>query len=143
MNDERAWQDMGRDYVRRDEQFDATSTADDLADLTEADDTEPEPARVEVVHCQRSSYDLYIGRPMPRFRLAGSPLGNLFRGPDAIARFREHFESRPDLQEYAQQKLQEHRTVHPGEPFRIACWCKKRGDEPCHGDVVKAFLEEG
>jgi hypothetical protein len=34
---ERAWLDMGRDYVRRDEQFDAAPTADDLDELAEAD----------------------------------------------------------------------------------------------------------
>jgi hypothetical protein len=42
MMEERAWVDMGRDYVRRDAQCDAAPTADDLADLTEADDMPPD-----------------------------------------------------------------------------------------------------
>lgn len=24
----------------------------------------------------------------------------------------------------------------------LGCWCKKRGDEPCHGDVIVKLIEE-
>jgi hypothetical protein len=46
--EERAWVDMGRDYLRRDEQWDAAPTADDRDALAEDDgapgDTEGAPA---------------------------------------------------------------------------------------------------
>jgi hypothetical protein len=50
MMDERAWMDMGRDYVRRDDQFDTTPTAEDLAELVDdapdGDTGEDEPQTV-------------------------------------------------------------------------------------------------
>lgn len=75
-----------------------------------------------VVHCKRSPYDVYIGRP--------SPWGNPFRLRDeaeraaVIRRYRTWLARRPELIERARRELR-------GK--RLGCWCAPR---PCHGDVL-------
>ena len=76
-----------------------------------------------VVHCRRDRYDVYIGRAMPRFRLAGSKWGNPYRGDDAITQFERHLLRSPPLLK----ALAELRGKVLG------CWC---APGPCHGDVL-------
>ena len=80
-------------------------------------------------------YDLYIGRRNPWKKLIGSKWANPFKVGDdgltreeAIARYREHVLSRPDLVA----ALPELRGKV------LACWCKP---EACHGDVLVELLE--
>ena len=76
----------------------------------------------QVVHCKRSRYDVYIGRP--------SKWGNPFvvghdgtRG-EVIAKFRAHLLAQPDLVEACHRELR-------GKV--LGCWCAPRA---CHGDVL-------
>lgn len=87
------------------------------------------PQRDMVVHCQRETYDVYIGRPAPRHGLAGSIWANPFRiGPDGtreqvIAKYREWVVRQPHLM----RRLPELRGKILG------CWCRPHA---CHGDVL-------
>lgn len=83
-----------------------------------------------VVHCKRSSYDVYIGRgPDPRTG-KWNVWGNPFKiGPDGtreevIAKFRCWFYTRPDLVAKAKRELK-------GKV--LGCWCSPQA---CHGDVL-------
>lgn len=75
-----------------------------------------------VVHCKRSPYDVYIGRP--------SPWGNPFHiGPDGqrdsvIEKYRKWLLAQPELVARARQELR-------GKV--LGCWCKPQA---CHGDVL-------
>ena len=97
-----------------------------------------------MVHVKRHPYHFYIGRRNARAGLQGSRLGNPWTDShpyphgDNIAGFRETFYSRPDLQAYAREQYAKHQALHPGEPFKIACWC---APARCHGDVIKEYLE--
>lgn len=87
-----------------------------------------------VVHCLREPFDVYIGRPMPRFGLTASKWANPFKvGGDGtreqvIAKYRRRLSSRPDLMA----ALPELRGKVLG------CWC---APQPCHGDVLAALAE--
>lgn len=79
----------------------------------------------KVVHCRRSPYNVYIGRP--------SKWGNPFSiGPDGtremvIEKYREY--------------LYKSGLIHDIEELRgkiLGCWCKPK---PCHGDVLVELLE--
>jgi hypothetical protein len=74
-----------------------------------------------VVHCKRSEYDVYIGRP--------SKWGNPFEiGRDGdretvIKKYREWIQTRPDLL-----------AALPELKGKVlGCWCAPRA---CHGDVL-------
>jgi hypothetical protein len=91
---------------------------------------------IRVVHCRREQFDEYIGRAAPRFGLAGSKWANPFpvpkgydreRDPDRILeRYEARIRSKPELMA----------ALHELDSKRLGCWCKLRGDEPCHGDVL-------
>ena len=80
----------------------------------------------KVVHCRRSPFDVFIGRP--------SKWGNPFKiGRDGsreevIEKFRKYFFSNPELMEAAQQEL---------EGKALGCFCFPL---PCHGDILANFL---
>lgn len=73
---------------------------------------------------------VYVGRPVSRRRLPGSPFANPFRiGKDGdrvtvIERYRAWLLAQPDLVERARRELR-------GKV--LACWCAPR---PCHADVL-------
>ena len=87
-----------------------------------------------VVHCKRSKYDVYIGRP--------SKWGNPYViGPDGtreevIQKYENWILRNPDL--LAQ--------VHTLEGKTLGCWCSPNA---CHGDVlsrlasIKAPIQQG
>lgn len=74
-----------------------------------------------VVHCKKSSYDVYVGRP--------SKWGNPFEiGKDGtreqvIAKYREYILSSPHLL----------RALPELKGKVLACWCSPK---PCHADVL-------
>lgn len=80
-----------------------------------------------VVHCRRSNYDVYIGRP--------GPWGNRFRiGPDGtraevIEKYREWLMTQPELVERVRRELR-------GKI--LGCWCAPLA---CHGDVLAEVAE--
>jgi hypothetical protein len=81
-----------------------------------------------VVHCKKSPYTVYCGRP--------SPLGNPFPiGPgctreESIAKFEEYARNNPEVLEWIK--------VLP-EDAVLACWCAPK---PCHCDVIIKLWKE-
>lgn len=84
--------------------------------------------RTRLVHCKRSAYDVYIGRP--------SKWGNPFKiGVDGdreevIEKYREWIQKQPDL------------MVDLGELRGkiLGCWCPP---DRCHGEVLIALAGDG
>jgi hypothetical protein len=89
-----------------------------------------------VVHCQREPYDVYIGRAMPRFSLAGSKWANPLRaGNDGdrrgvIAKYERCLGGEPELMA----ALPELRGK------TLGCWF---APQPCHGDLLIRLANEG
>lgn len=89
----------------------------------------------KVVHVKRAPYDEYIGRRMPGFK--ASIFGNRHRvgrdgtGEEVLAKYRADVLASADL------------LLHlPGLRGKtLGCWCKVKGTEPCHGDVLVDLLE--
>lgn len=94
-----------------------------------------------VVHCQKSPFDVYIGRGVPRRNMKPSPWGNPFKvGRDhtreqAVAAFKEWFHHSPDPEAVW---MREH--VHELRGKRLGCWCFPN---ECHGSVLAAAAEAG
>mgnify|MGYP001405663058 CR=1 FL=1 len=76
---------------------------------------------MKVVHCKRSAFDVYIGRP--------SKWGNQFViGKDGdraevIRKYREYLLGNESLM----------RSLHELRGKRLGCWCSPQA---CHGDVL-------
>lgn len=92
--------------------------------------------RTRVVHVKdRVPGAVYIGRAIPRFRLAGSPFANPFKidkdgtRAEVIEKYRQWIQAQPDLLA----RLPELRY----KP--LACWCRPLA---CHGDVLIELLEQ-
>ncbi|CAF1385473.1 unnamed protein product [Adineta ricciae] len=95
----------------------------------------PEPANVNltnarkthVVHCRKSNYDVYIGRPS----IWGNPfkIGRDGDKSERLRKYREWIMTQPELLERAKRELRG-RT--------IACWCKP---EACHGDILAEIID--
>jgi RNA recognition motif-containing protein len=83
--------------------------------------------RTQVVHCKKSNYDVYIGRPSDW----GNPfvIGKDGDRADVIRKYRNWIMRQPDLLSRAKKELR-------GQ--RIACWCKP---EACHGDVLAEIAD--
>ena len=89
-----------------------------------------------VVHVRRAPYDVYIGRKCAEF--PGTKWGNPYRvGVDGEGSL----------------VMRLYRAWVIGNSFLmgslpeldgkvLGCWCKKRGDEPCHGDVLAELVKE-
>ena len=75
-----------------------------------------------VVHCKRSDYDVYIGRPS-KF---GNPysIGKDGSRSQVIKKYKEYLLSNPKLLEDCKKELK-------GKV--LGCWCKPY---PCHGDIL-------
>lgn len=83
-----------------------------------------------VVHCKRSTHDVYIGRPSKW----GNPFTHLSYGTqaqfvvanrdEAVAKFRDWFMAQPDMVALAKEELK-------GKV--LGCWC---APQACHGDVL-------
>lgn len=101
---------------------------------------EKSPTGIRVVHCQEERYDIYIGRPMPGYQLAGSkwqnpyPLRDYDNPADCLRDYEAHVRARPYLM----------KSLGELQGKVIGCWCKSRKtpDAPCHGDVLIKLLEE-
>jgi RNA recognition motif-containing protein len=84
-------------------------------------------SKTQVVHCKKSNYDVYIGRPSDW----GNPfvIGKDGDRDDVIQKYRNWIMRQPDLLARAKKELR-------GQ--RIACWCKP---EACHGDVLAEIAD--
>jgi|GEM_PF-5163591 len=92
-------------------------------------------------------FDVYIGRPIHRSRdvrvRKGSVLGNPYRGEDceggaaqAVRLYRQW------LWGHAADEGPIESALMACRGKRLGCWCKVKGDEPCHGDVIVDWLAE-
>lgn len=83
-----------------------------------------------VVHCERDSYDVYIGRP--------SIWGNPFKvedlgRKDCINRYREWIM-------YSEEASDLRNQLPSLKGKTLGCWCKPKA---CHGDVLVELIESG
>ena len=113
--------------------------------------------RTEVVHCKKTDYDIYIGRPPtwrnpyekdvgllelyrplvlsnPGLMAAGLQWGNPYKigdhgsRSDVIELYREYVLSCPELME-----------KHPSlKGKKLGCWCSPKA---CHGDVLVELID--
>lgn len=83
--------------------------------------------QTQVVHCKKSSYDVYIGRPSDW----GNPfvIGKDGDRTDVIRKYRQWIENQPELLSRVKRELQGR---------RIACWCKP---DDCHGDILAEIAD--
>lgn len=79
-----------------------------------------------VVHCKKSPFDTYIGRPTKW----GNPftIGKDGTREEVIQKYREWIVTQPRLMA----------SVHELKGKTIACWC---APQPCHGDVLAELAE--
>ena len=92
---------------------------------------------------------IYIGRAMPTYGLAKSPLGNPWKlgsllSPEKIlAEYRKWLWEQMNLKGEAYLELQRIvKIVLSGRDVKLICWCKDaQGQGKCHGDIVKKALE--
>jgi RNA recognition motif-containing protein len=84
-------------------------------------------SKTQVVHCKKSNYDVYIGRPTDW----GNPfvIGKDGDRADVIRKYRDWIMLQPDLLARAKKELR-------GQT--IACWCKP---EACHGDILAEIAD--
>lgn len=86
----------------------------------------------KVVHCRKSQYDVYIGRPGP----FGNPfeLGVDGARKEVIEKYRKWLLGNPEMLEAIK--------VLKGKV--LGCWCKNEdGSGPaCHGDVIAEILDK-
>jgi len=86
--------------------------------------------RTTVVHCKRSKYDVYIGRPSKW----GNPFSHM---PNTLARYRVTTRAEA-IKKYREWIMTENMAL--GLSVRrelkgkvLGCWCKPL---PCHGDIL-------
>ena len=85
----------------------------------------------------------YIGRCMPRQRLAGSPLGNPFPVPqfsreEALERYQDWIVEQLERDTPARREFDRLVALARAGDQTLLCWCAPRA---CHGDIVKALIE--
>lgn len=82
----------------------------------------------KVVHCKKSKFDVYIGRPS----IWGNPfeMGKDGTREEVIQKYRDWFLTQPDLQ----------RRIGELKGKTLACWCSPKA---CHGDVLKEYADAG
>lgn len=89
-----------------------------------------------LVHCNKDTYDVYIGRPSKW----GNPYTHLKDNhtlaefvvstrEEAIAKYREYILGKPELLN----------DLHELEGKTLGCWCKP---DSCHGDVLLELLSK-
>lgn len=83
-----------------------------------------------VVHCKREPYDVYIGRP--------SKWGNPYKtGPDGTLE-----EVLAKYEAYVLGNAYLMSCLHELKGKTLGCWCKIKGHEKCHGDILARLAEE-
>jgi hypothetical protein len=90
--------------------------------------------KTKVVHCKKSVYDVYIGRPSkwgnPFSHKEGTKAEFVVATRDeAVEKYREWINNQPELIEQAKKEL-------TGKV--IACWCKPLA---CHGDILAEICD--
>jgi hypothetical protein len=99
-----------------------------------------------VVHCMKSGFDVYIGRPKisKENEHFGNPFGTngsvsikVASREEAIASFKDWLSGTKytDLEQERRKWILE--NLHTLKDKRLGCWCKPLG---CHGDVYLELL---
>lgn len=86
-----------------------------------------------VVHCKKSEYDIYIGRP--------SKWGNPFSWlPNTLAQYRvsDRQESLSKYREYVLNSPELIGSLPDLKDKVLGCWCNPL---PCHGDILIELIE--
>jgi hypothetical protein len=88
----------------------------------------------KVVHCKKSEYDVYIGRPSLWGNPYSSKNGTLAKyrcgsESEAIQNYEVWIESQSDL-------IEELKTL---KGKLLGCWCSPK---PCHGDVLVKLIQK-
>lgn len=85
-----------------------------------------------VVHCKRSRFDIYIGRPS----LFGNPfsIGKHGDRDEVIEKYRVYFYARISCDDHFRREVESLRGKVLG------CWCRPLA---CHGDVIVEYLRGG
>ena len=83
---------------------------------------------VKVVHCKRSPYDVYIGRPGP----FGNPfeIGKDGTREEVVEKYAEWVLTQPDLLATIKTELKDK---------ILGCWC---APQLCHGDILVELANE-
>ena len=87
---------------------------------------------MKIVHCKKSKYDIYIGRPT----VYGNPfiIGKDGNREEVIRKFEEHARNNQSLLHFIS-------LLH--KDAILGCWC---APEKCHGDIIiklwKEFYEQ-
>lgn len=85
----------------------------------------------------------YIGRRMPRQRLAGSPLGNPFPVPqfsreEALERYQDWLADQLQRDTPARREFDRLVALARAGDLTLLCWCAPLA---CHGDIIKTQIE--
>lgn len=89
-----------------------------------------------VVHCKKSNYDVYIGRPNPAIQNSDGRWGNPFKigatmdRAKVIQEYRKWILSKPELVAQVKKEL---------KGKILACWCSPLA---CHGDVLAEIAND-
>ena len=80
-----------------------------------------------IVHCKKSSYDVYIGRPSKW----GNPyvIGKDGTRAEVIAKYESYIRNSPELVS----------SLHELKNRVLGCWCDPL---PCHGNILIKLLKE-
>ena len=83
--------------------------------------------KTSVVHCKKSKYDIYIGRPS----MWGNPfiLGRDGNRDDVVDKYKDWIKGRPDLLE----------RINTLRGKRLGCFCSPNR---CHGDTLAELADE-
>ncbi|NMA58553.1 DUF4326 domain-containing protein, partial [Clostridium cochlearium] len=88
-----------------------------------------------VVHCKKSNYDIYIGRPSPW----GNPYGTKEDSKASII-VKDRQTSLLNYAKYIGLNKELQDNLYKLEGKILACWCSP--DLPCHGNILVELLED-
>lgn len=92
----------------------------------------------KVVHCKIEKFDVYVGRPSKWGNLFTHKNGTLAKykvasPQEAVQKYEEWLMTQPELIEAAKKEL---------KGKTLGCWCKIKGNEPCHADILLKVANE-
>lgn len=103
-----------------------------------------------VVHCKREPYQIYIGRERTKYHF-GNPFSHkenslaevtVETAEDACEQFRKWVEGEDwkELDQERRQWILDNLKYLKGKT--LGCWCKVKGHEFCHGDVLVELVNK-
>lgn len=93
---------------------------------------------MRVVHCKREPFTVYIGRPSKwgnEYSYKNDTIAKykVSTVEECVERYEEDFRADPEKISWLKELK---------EDDVLACWCKVKGHEPCHGDVIAKLYKE-